>query len=191
LKPGTRSAARCALGGWRDRRFQPRWAADRPSWRLQTPFNEGNIFDHIEVCYEYENGVRAFMSQRQIANCYSENSDYLLGASGIATCGWNPPTIRSQNRWRFDGPRPGARMYQTEHNELFASIRPGNPINDGVWVAHSTLMAIMGRTAAYTGKEVTWEHILRSQDKLVPEPLTWDTKLPIAPLAVPGQSKLV
>jgi myo-inositol 2-dehydrogenase/D-chiro-inositol 1-dehydrogenase len=45
-------------------------------------------------------------------------------------------------------------IYQVEHDELFASIRKGEPINDGTWMAHSTLMAIMGRMAAYTGKNV-------------------------------------
>lgn len=49
-------------------------------------------------------------------------------------------------------------MYQNEHNELFASIRSGKPINDGEWMTHSTLMGIMGRMAAYTGQEITWEH---------------------------------
>ena len=62
-------------------------------------------------------------------------------------------------------------MYQNEHNELFASIRSGKPINDGEWMAHSTLMALMGRMAAYTGQEVTWEQALNSQDKIVPDQL--------------------
>ena len=82
-------------------------------------------------------------------------------------------------------------MYQVEHDELFASIRSGKPINDGVWMAHSTLMALMGRTAAYTGKEISWAEAMNSQEKLVPDNLTWDMKLPIKPMAMPGQTQFV
>jgi hypothetical protein len=80
-------------------------------------------------------------------------------------------------------------MYQTEHNELFASIRKGEPINNGVWMAHSTLMAIMGRTAAYTGQEITWEQAMNAQEELVPDNLTWETNFPLRPMATPGKTK--
>jgi hypothetical protein len=81
-------------------------------------------------------------------------------------------------------------MYQVEHDELFASIRSGHPINDGVRMANSTMMAIMGRMAAYTGQEVTWEQAINSQERLVPAELDWKMKLPIAPMAIPGKAKL-
>jgi len=156
----------------------------------QFPNNEGNIFDHIDVFYEFPDGVRAFMAQRQISNCYSDNSDYLMGSDGVGTIkGWNDPVITGKQSWRYNGPK--ADMYQVEHDELFASIRKGRPINDGVWMAHSTLMAIMGRMAAYTGKEISWTEALNSQEQLVPDNLTWDMKLPIKPMAMPGQTKFV
>lgn len=154
------------------------------------PNNEGNIFDHIDVFYEFPNGVRAFMAQRQIPNCYNDNSDYIMASEGFGTIkGWGAPVMRGKTNWRYDG--PSNNMYQTEHDELFASIRKGEPINDGVWMTHSTLMAIMGRMAAYTGQEVTWEQALNSQEKLVPDQLSWDMSLPIAPMAVPGKTKLI
>jgi len=154
------------------------------------PNNEGNIFDHIDVFYEFPNGVRAFMAQRQIPNCYSDNSDYIMASEGLGTIkGWGTPVLQGKTTWRYQGPKNN--MYQTEHDELFASIRKGEPINDGVWMAHSTLMAIMGRMAAYTGQEVTWEQALNSQEKLVPDQLSWDMALPIAPMAVPGKTKLI
>jgi hypothetical protein len=80
-------------------------------------------------------------------------------------------------------------MYQVEHNEFFASIRKGEPINDGDRMAASTLMAIMGRMAAYTGQEITWEMAQKSQERLVPETLDWDMKLPTPPVAMPGVTK--
>jgi len=156
----------------------------------QFPNNEGNIFDHIDVFYEFPDGVRAFMAQRQISNCYSDNSDYLMGSDGLGTIkGWEEPTITGKETWRYRGPKSD--MYQVEHNELFDSIRKGKPINDGIWMAHSTLMALMGRMAAYTGKEITWDEAMNSQEQLVPDNLTWDMKLPIKPMAMPGRTQFV
>ena len=82
-------------------------------------------------------------------------------------------------------------MYQTEHDEMFASIRFGKPVNDGERMCSSTLAAIMGRMAAYTGTEVTWEMALNSKDDLFPKNIAWDMKLPIAPLALPGRTKFI
>jgi predicted dehydrogenase len=155
----------------------------------QIPNYEGNIYDHIDVFYEYESGVRGFMAQRQISGCYNDNSDYLMGATGFASIKSGRPTIFGAERWRYSGPNPD--MYQVEHNELFASIRKGEPINDGVRMCNSTMMALMGRTAAYTGQEITWEQAMNSEDKLVPENLTWDMKLPPAPMAMPGRTRFV
>jgi len=153
------------------------------------PNQEGNIFDHIDVFYEWENGLRATMAQRQISNCHSDNSDYIIGSKGIGTNKWAGSILRGEQSWRYSGEKPD--MYQVEHNELFASIRSGKPINDGIWMAQSTLAALMGRMAAYTGKEVTWEMALNSKDQLVPDNLTWDMKLPIRPLAVPGKTPFI
>lgn len=157
----------------------------------QVPNNEGNIFDHIDVFYEYANGVRAFMAQRQISNCYSENSDYIIGATGNGTIkGFTDPFITGSPAatWKYKGQKTD--MYQNEHNEFFAAIRAGTPFNNGDWMAQSTLMAIMGRMAAYTGQEVSWEQALNSQERLVPEHLDWDMALPITPMATPGKGKV-
>ena len=83
--------------------------------------------------------------------------------------GWAAPFIKGKENWRYKGPK--ADMYQIEHNELFASIRSGKPINDGDRMAHSTLMGIMGRMAAYTGQEITWEQAMNSQAESCPS--TW------------------
>jgi len=52
-------------------------------------------------------------------------------------------------------------------------------------------MAIMGRMAAYTGQEVTWEQAMNSQEKLVPDRLEWNMKLDIAPMAMPGTTRVI
>jgi hypothetical protein len=69
---------------------------------------------------------------------------------------------------------------------MIASIRAGNPLNEGVQVAHSTLTAIMGRMSAYTGKEVTWDAAMNSQETLVPAHFAFGMKLEVPPVAVPG-----
>jgi predicted dehydrogenase len=159
----------------------------------QTENHEGNIYDHMEVNYEFANGVRAFMGQRQIVGCYNQTADYILGTKGTATIGAHRKKdveITGESSWEYDASTPVKDMYQVEHDELFASIRSGFPINNGIRMANSTMLAIMGRMAAYTGQEVTWEQAINSQERLVPAQLDWKMKLPIAPMAIPGKAKL-
>ena len=157
----------------------------------QIPAHGGNIYDHFEINYEYEDNVRAFLGCRQIPNCSNDNTATFYGTKGLAReVGFSGmPFVKGETNWRYDGERPD--MYQVEHNELFASIRAGDPINDGVRLAYSSLMAIMGRMAAYTGQEITWEMALNSQEQLVPDNLVWDAELPVKPMALPGQTKFI
>lgn len=154
------------------------------------PSPGGNIYDHFDVNYLYPNGFRAFLVNRQIEGCYNENADYILGTDGSVTIGRSPvPRIEGKTNWTWSGQKYD--MYQREHDELFASIRNHKPINDGKRLATSTLLAIMGRMAAYTGQEVTWDQALNSQEKLYPEHLEWNASLPVPPRAQPGITKLV
>jgi predicted dehydrogenase len=154
------------------------------------PAEGGNIYDHFEVNYIYPNGVRAFLANRQITGCYNENSDYILGTDGTCTIGRGPvPRIEGKNTWTFTGQQYD--MYQKEHDLLFASIRKGQPMNDGKRMATSTLLAMMGRMAAYTGQQITWEQALNSQDKLVPDHVDWNGKLDVRPRAEPGVTKFI
>lgn len=146
------------------------------------PNNEGNIYDHIDVFYEWPNGVRATMAQRQIPCAHNDNSDYIAGSAGYGSI-HGEVTLHGKTDWRYSGKSPN--MYQVEHNELFASIRAGKPINDGERMATSSLAGIMGRMAAYSGAEVTWEEVMTTTDTLFPENLTWDMSLPIRPMAIP------
>ena len=81
-------------------------------------------------------------------------------------------------------------MYQNEHNELFASIRAGKPSYNGDYMTKSTLMAIMGRMATYTGQVITWEMALHSKEDLMPAKLEFGP-LPVAEVARPGITKFV
>jgi predicted dehydrogenase len=152
------------------------------------------IYDHMAVVYEWSNGVRCFAFCRQQPNCFSETTDWIVGSRGKATLlarGTPPYNITGATAWRYPANRlrSDTDMYQVEHNELFASIRAGNPINDGDWMAKSTLMAIMGRMACYTGAAITWEQALNSQQALRPSAYRWDADPPPATVARPGETR--
>lgn len=154
------------------------------------PQEGGNIFDHFEVNYLYPNNVRAFMACRQIVGCYNENADYMMGSEGTCTIGRGPrPRIEGKTAWTWTG-QPYD-MYQREHDVLFAAIRKGQPINDGKRMTTSTMLAILGRMAAYTGQQITWEQAINSQERLVPEELDWNGSHEVPPLARPGVTKFV
>ena len=155
----------------------------------QIPAEGGNIFDHFEVNYEYAGGARGFIGSRQQTGCVSDNSATIFGTKGRGyELGFRGmPHIKGAQDWQYKGPRPD--MYQIEHNEMFASIRSGNPINDGVRLAHSTLTALMGRMAAYTGQEITWDMALNSTEQLVPASMTWNMPLTTMPTPMPGKTK--
>jgi hypothetical protein len=80
-------------------------------------------------------------------------------------------------------------MYQVEHDELFASIRKGEPINNGHYMCNSTMVAIMGRMAAYTGQTLTWEQLEKSSERLGPSDYAW-TDVPTQAVAIPGKTSL-
>ena len=89
--------------------------------------------------------------------------------------------------WKYRGPKPS--MYQVEHDELFASIRKGEPINNGDYMANSSMIAIMGRMANYTGETITWEQAMASQERLGPATYEWGD-VPEPEVAIPGVTKL-
>jgi len=157
----------------------------------QIPSEGGNIFDHFEVNYEFSGGTRGFLGSRQQDRCANDNSGTFFGTKGTGReLGFAAmPWIHGETQWTYKGPRPD--MYQVEHDEMFASIRSGQPINNGVRMAHTTLAAIMGRMAAYTGQEITWDMALNSQQVLVPEKLDWKTPVPVPSWAMPGRTKFV
>jgi myo-inositol 2-dehydrogenase / D-chiro-inositol 1-dehydrogenase len=161
--------------------------------QVRTAPEFGNIFDHFSIVYDYPDGVKGFHFSRQQMGCFNDNSDYFMGADGaaqIVRAFSGPFVVKGKNNWRFREDKPSD-MYQNEHNELFASIRSGKPLNNGVRMAHSTLLAIMGRMAAYSGQEVTWEQALNSKESLVPALDGWSAAVPVSPVAMPGQTKII
>ena len=156
--------------------------------QVRTGPDYGNIYDHHSVTYEYADGARLFATCRQMAGCMSETTTRVMGTQGIASLGQRNLEIQGGEQWVYRGERNVAQ--QTEHDELFASIRKGKPINNGDYMSKSTLMAIMGRMATYTGQAVTWEQALQSREKLSPDRYDWDATPPESSIAIPGVTKL-
>ncbi len=150
----------------------------------------GNIFDHHSVTYEYADGTRLVSNTRQIPGCNSDISVHLLGSQGTAllTEKNNGVRVTGKDEWIYRGEEPN--IYQVEHDELFASIRNGKPLNHGDYLAKSTLLAIMGRMATYTGQEVTWDMAWNSKEDLTPAKLEWGSA-PEVKIAVPGVTRVV
>jgi hypothetical protein len=115
-----------------------------------------------------------------------------MGTDGTLLLGGGQPRIEGPDgkiKWQFEGEAND--MYQNEHDVLFASIRSGKPKNDDLNLATSTLLAIMGRQAAYTGQQVTWDQALNSQVSLVPNPVDWKGTHEVPGLAIPGRSPVI
>jgi len=97
------------------------------------------------------------------------------------------PQITGETRWRFRGDNNN--MYQTEHDEMYAALRRGEPIHNGEEAAVSTLLAIMGRMACYTGRVITWEDALNSKESLAPASYAWGDA-PAYPVPIPGVTEI-
>lgn len=147
----------------------------------------GNIFDHFSVVYEYANGAKVFSFCRQMPQCANDVSDHVYGTKGYAEL--MSHTIKAGGTtWEYDGKAPN--MYVQEHKEMLAALRAGTPINDMASAARSTLMGILGRTAAYTGKKVTWKQMEASKEDLSPKQYAWGPN-PVPPVPTPGKTTVV
>lgn len=159
--------------------------------QARTGDESGHVYDHFSVVYEYASGVKAFCTCRQMDGCSNDVTDHIFGTSGVCHVMDHEIAVGGKTNWKFR-PKKGESvdMYQSEHNELFASIRNGSPINNGDYMTKSTLMAIMGRMSAYTGKSITWEQALNSKEALGPGKYEWG-RLATPQVAVPGVTQFV
>ena len=157
--------------------------------------DSGEIFDHHAVEYEYPDGSRLFSQCRQIPGCWSSVSEHVQGTKGRSDV--NNYTIFGDNAWKFRA--EGARdAYQQEHDDLFDAIRKDKPFNEAEYGAHSTLTAIMGRMATYSGKIIEWDKALNSEVNVMPDEFTWEAKPKSLPdenglykVAIPGNAESI
>jgi predicted dehydrogenase len=144
----------------------------------------GHIYDHFAVEYEYPNGVRMFSQCRQMNGCEGRVAEAVLGTRGTSD---GSRFIKTKEAlWRFRDPESSA--YQQEHQDLIASIRSGQPLNEAQAIAESTLTGIMGRESAYSGQTIEWDDALKSDRRLGPAKYELGD-LPFPEVAVPGRHK--
>jgi predicted dehydrogenase len=155
---------------------------------VRTAERFGNIYDHFACTLEFPGGVKLFSACRQIPRCPGDVNDHIFGTKGQAQLMGHTVTPLDGKPWEYEGDSKS--MYQVEHDELFASIRAGKPINDGETAAHSSAMAIFAREAAYCGERLTWKKFMASQQSLAPKAYAWgENPVPAAPQ--PGVYKFV
>ena len=161
-----------------------------------TSFGEvyGDMFDHPTVVYEFKSGVRLYALCQTRNGCYPLWDDVLLGTKGV--CHWSACRIEGETKWRYQGPQNVADV--AEQERLIGSIRSGNLINDGHTMVDSTIMAVMGQLACYSGTPVTWEQMLAADFEFEPKLADVRLDMPAStkpdatgnyPLPVPGISK--
>jgi myo-inositol 2-dehydrogenase / D-chiro-inositol 1-dehydrogenase len=154
--------------------------------QVRTSDDYGDIYDHFSIVYEWEDGTRCFATTRQMSECHNETEDYVFGTKGTAKVLGN--RITGETNWKFEGKKPS--MYVLEHVALMNSIRNGTPINNGDYMCKSTLMAIMGREAAYSGQVITWNQAMESDMDLLPKALAWGAA-PEVKVPQPGKYRFV
>jgi len=159
-----------AMGvGGRQVRTEPKW---------------GNIYDHFTIDYEFANEKHVMAMCRQWANTDNLVGCFAQGSKGKSKV--REGEITGLNNWTFEDEMVTPKEY--EHWELSESIRNGEPRSEAENGAYSTLTAIMGREAAYTGKIITWEEILNSDLDLFPKKLEFGPA-PKRPVPMPGQPR--
>ena len=147
----------------------------------------GHIYDHFSTIFEYESGVRYVARTRHQRGCSGEFYDHVLGTDGVADL--MKYTITGKSPWELGKRRTV--MHQLEHDAMYAALRRGDTINNGEYMAKSTMMGIMARMSAYTGKSLTWEQAMNSKEDLSPPRYDWDAPIPAPPVAVPGVTPFV
>ena len=155
----------------------------------------GEIFDHHFVEFTYADGAKMFSQCRHIPGCWNSVTEHVLGTKGSAEL--NRGVIESADgKWRFRGEVPNP--YQVEHDVLFDAVRNDKPHNEAQYGATSTMTAILGRMATYSGQMVGWDEAINSKLSLAPKAYTWDAEPPAMPdetgaypCAMPGVTKVL
>ncbi len=164
--------------------------------------DHGQIFDHHAVEFTYADGSTMLSQCRHIEGCDRLVDEFATGTKGSVHIGAGSkkdPGHRITSpagEWTYPGPKTVP--YQVEHNDLFAAIRNGTPYNEVEYGVHSTMTAILGRMATYSGKEVTWDEAINSKIDLSPAKYDFAADPPVMPdadgnypVAVPGKTVVI
>jgi hypothetical protein len=111
----------------------------------------GDAWDHQAVVYEYPTGTRMYAYCRQQDGCITSIADHFLGTEG--RCNLMACRIDVETKWRYSG--PDCNRFDLEHVALFSAIRSGKPVNNTLYMARSSMLAIMATWVCYTGQLLT------------------------------------
>lgn len=146
--------------------------------------NWGDIWDHFAIEFEYANGARVQSMCRQVNGTSGRISERIVGTLGSADT--NRGIIHGKNAWRYTGERPSP--YVCEHANLIKSIRNRTPINEARALGEATLTGVLGRLAAYSGKEISYKWILEASTlDLSPSAYDFNAAPPKPVKPVPGK----
>ncbi len=153
----------------------------------------GNQFDFFNLQYTYPNGGIFASMTRNIDGCANAFDDWVIGTEGYTNCENTIYDLSHKVVWKYQEPGqdPGkskVNPYDQEHVDFVTAIRTNQPVNETEHVAHATLAAIMGRTAAYTGREVTWDEMMDSSERLGPTEYSMGPVPIKAEVPVPGNA---
>jgi predicted dehydrogenase len=137
----------------------------------------GDQYDFFSVEYVYDNGMHTHCAARQITGCSNLTEQHIVGTKGFANATGTIYDLKGQEIWKYPHPEEGSAdltwkvkdPYVQEHINLVTGIRTGNLVNDAEAQVNSTLITIMGRMSAYTGKDVTWDEVMNSDLYLGPK----------------------
>jgi predicted dehydrogenase len=127
----------------------------------------GDQFDFFSVDYTFENGMHMMSMCRQINDCATNVSEFIVGTKGSTNCADTIYKPDGSIAWQFPKEQKG-KPYQQEHIDFVTAIRQSAPLNEAEATAISTMVAIMGRESAYTGAEKTWQEMMDSTMRLGP-----------------------
>jgi len=156
----------------------------------------GQIFDHVFIEFDYADGTRMFAQNRQIPGCWAFVGESAHGSDRSLDMinDRNLFVIRGKKEWRFSEEKTKD-PYQAEHDNLFAAIVGNQEFNEAERGALSTMATIMGRMAAYSGREIFWDDAIKSEARMAPEITSLADEPPIRPddggvypLPIPGKS---
>ncbi len=137
----------------------------------------GDQYDFFSVEYVYDNGMHTHCAARQITGCSNLTEQFIVGTNGFANAKGMIYNLKGEEIWKYPHPEEGSTdetwkvtdPFVQEHINLVTGIRTGNTVNDGEAQVNSTLITIMGRMSAYTGKDVTWDELMNSDLSLGPK----------------------
>ena len=136
----------------------------------------GDQYDFFSVEYIYDNGMHTHCATRQITGCSNITEQIIVGTKGFANAKGILYNLKGEEIWKYPYPDEGSAdetwkitdPYVQEHINLITGIRTGKTVSDAEAQINSTLITIMGRMSAYTGKDVTWEEVMNSDMALGP-----------------------